>query len=170
MNREPIKIIGDILKDCMSLTDDQIFIYNQDFKVPETSGLFIVMQYNSSQNYSTNNEFIPADEGVEGAQEKISMLNRESYTINVISKNDEARQKKEEVVMSLNSNYSQDQQGLYQFKIANLSDSFTNVSELEGAGMLNRFAITVNLLAFYDKTLNTSYYDTFTNEIEIDNT
>ena len=168
MDREPIKIIGDILKNCMILTDDQIFIYNQDFKLPETSGLFILLQYNTSSNYSTTNEFIPADEMVEGGQESISMLTKESYTINVVSKNDEARQRKEEVIMSLNSNFSQDQQGLYQFQIARVSDSFTNVSELEGAGMLNRFAINISLLAHYNKTIDTTYYDTFTNEIKID--
>jgi hypothetical protein len=168
MNREPIKIIGDILKNCMTLADDQIFIYNQDFKLPETSGLFVLMQYNTSANYSSTNEFIPADEGVEGGQESISMLTKEDYTINVISKNDEARQRKEEVIMSLNSNFSQDQQGLYQFQIARVSNSFVNVSELEGAGMLNRFAINISLLAHYNKTIDTTYYDDFTNQIEFD--
>ena len=131
MNREPIKIIGDILKNCMALTTGQIFIYNQDFKLPETSGLFILMQYNTSSNYSSTNEFLPAAEGVDTAQESISMLTKEDYTINVISKNDDARQRKEEVIMSLNSNFSQNQQGLYQFQIARVSNSFVNVSELE---------------------------------------
>lgn len=168
MNREPIKIIGDILKNCMSLNDNQIWIYNQDFKIPETSGLFVLLQYNSSQNYSSTNEFVPAPEGTDTAEENISMLTKEDYTINVISKNDEARQRKEEVILSLNSNYSQNQQGLYQFQIARLSNSFVNVSELEGAGMLNRFAINISLLAHYNKTIDTVFYDDFTNQIEFD--
>lgn len=168
MNREPIKIIGDIIKNCMTLTDDQIFIYNQDFKLPETSGLFVILQYNSSQNYSSVNEFIPAPEGTDTAEESISMLTKEDYTINVISKNDEARQRKEEVILSLNSNYSQNQQGTYQFQIARISNSFVNVSELEGAGMINRFAINISLLAHYNKTIDTVFYDDFTNQIEID--
>lgn len=168
MNREPIKIIGDILKNCMALTDDQIWIYNQDFKIPETSGLFILLQYNNSDNYSSTNEFLPAPEGTDTAQESTSILTREDYTINVISKNDDARSRKEEVIMSLNSNYSQDLQGLYQFQIAKVSNSFVNVSELEGAGMLNRFAINVSLLAHYNKTIDTAFYDDFTNQIEND--
>jgi len=167
MNREPIKIIGDILTEFMSLSAGQVMIYNQDFKLPETSGLFIILQYNSSQNYSSINEFIPAAEGIEGGQESITTLMKEDYTINVISKNDEARQRKEEVIMGLNSNFSQDKQGLYQFQIARVSNSFVNVSELEGAGMLNRFAINISLLAHYTKTINTSYYDDFTNQILI---
>jgi len=169
MNREPIKILGDILKNCMVLTDQQIFIYNQDFKLPETSGLFIILQYNNSTNYSSTNTFIPADEGEEGGQECIAMNAKEEYTINIISKNDEARQRKEEVIMSLNSNFSKDQQGLYQFQIAQISSSFVNVSELEGAGMLNRYAINISLLAHYSKTMDTTYYDNnFISEIDTD--
>jgi hypothetical protein len=147
----------------MALTNDQIYIYNQDFKIPETSGLFILMQYNTSDNYSSTNEFLEATE-----QESISMLTKEDYTVNVVSKNDDARLRKEEVIMSLNSNYSQDQQGLHQFQIARVSNSFVNVSELEGAGMLNRFAINISLLAHYNKTIDTVFYDDFTNQIEID--
>lgn len=166
MNREPIKIIGDIIKNNMVLTDDQIFIYNQDFKIPPTKGMFILLQYNTSQPYSAVNKFMPAAIGLEGAEESISITMKEDYTINIISKNDEARQRKEEILMALNSNYSQDQQGLYQFQIAKISNSFVNVSELEGAGMLNRFAINISLLAHYNKTIDTAYYDDFTNQIE----
>jgi hypothetical protein len=71
--------------------------------------------------------------------------------------------------MSLNSNFSKDQQGLYQFQIAQISNSFVNVSELEGAGMLNRYAINISLLAHYSKTMDTTYYDNnFISEIDTD--
>jgi len=129
MNREPIKIVADIIKEIMGLTDQQIFIYNQDFKLPETSGLFVVIQFNTSQIYSSTNEFVPTDEG---ANEVLSTLTREDYTINVMSKDDTARTRKEEVILSLNSNYSRNQQELYQFKIGRVTGNFTNVSELEG--------------------------------------
>jgi hypothetical protein len=169
MDRETIKILADIIKNGMSLTDEQIFIYNQDYVIPETSGLFIVLQNLSSNNYSTNNTFIPQPEGIEGAQESITMLTREEYLINIISKNDEARQRKEEVILSINSNFSKNKQELYQFKIANLSNSFLNVSELEGAGIVNRFAINISVLAYYNNTINTDYYDNnFINQIETD--
>ena len=37
MNREPILILGDIIKDFMILNDDQIYIYNQNFNPTNTS-------------------------------------------------------------------------------------------------------------------------------------
>lgn len=163
MNREPIKIVGDIIKEIMGLSDQQIFIYNQDFKLPQTSGLFVVIQYNTSQIYSSTNEFEPTDVG---ANEILVTQTREDYTINVMSKDDTARTRKEEVILSLNSNYSRNQQELYQFKIGRVTGNFTNVSELEGAGFYNRFALPISLLAHYSKTVSTPYYDIFTNSIE----
>ena len=167
MNREPILILKDILQDRMLLTDEQIFIYNQDFKIPTTQGLFVVLNYGTTQNYSTTNQFIPADEAEEGAEENISMLTKEDYIINLMSKNNEARLRKEEAIMAFNSNFSQEKQNEFQFQIARISNSFNNVSELEGAGMLNRFAITISLLAHYSQTNDTAYYDTFPKQITI---
>lgn len=160
MNREPVKILCDIIKNIMGLTDQQIFIYNQNFKIPETSGLFVVVQYNTSQIYANNNEFLDATQ-----EELLTTQTREDYTINVMSKDDTARTRKEEVILALNSNYSKNQQELYQFKIGRITGSFTNVSELEGAAVINRFALPVSLLAHYSKTLSTDYYETFTNSI-----
>ena len=160
MNREPVKILCDIIKNLMGLTDQQIFIYNQNFKIPETSGIFVVVQYNTSQIYANNNEFLDATQ-----EELLTTQTREDYTINVMSCDDTARTRKEEVILALNSNYSRNQQELYQFKIGRITGSFTNVSELEGAAVINRFALPVSLLAHYNKTLSADYYDNFTNSI-----
>ena len=162
MNREPVKILADIIKNVMGLNDQQIFIYNQDFKIPDSSGLFVVIQYNSSTPYSSVNEFIPT---VEGGDEILTTQTREEYTVNVMSKDDTARTRKEEVILGLNSNYSRNQQELHQFKIGRITGSFTNVSEVEGAGTINRFALPISLLAHYSKTISTDFYDTFTNSI-----
>lgn len=167
MNREPIKIIGDIVKNFMDLTEEQILIYNQDFILPATSGLFIILQDTTSQAFASNNRFIPATENVVGAEENIISLNKEEIIINVISKNSEARLRRAEIAMALRTNFSQGQQEIYQFKITNITSSL-NVSEAEGAGMLNRFATTVSLFTHYEKTINTPYYDNFTNNLLVD--
>ena len=152
----------------MSLTDDQIFIYNQDFKIPETSGLFVVMNRGLAQTYSVTNEFLPAPEGTDTAQQSISSLRKENYIINLMSKNDEARLREFEVDLALRSDFSANQQELYQFKITNINDGNSNVSELEGAGTLTRFAINISLFAHYNKTIDTVFYDDFTNQINIE--
>ena len=151
----------------MGLSEEQILIYNQDFILPDSSGLFIILQDTTSQVFASNNRFIPAAENVVGAEENIISLNKEEIIINVISKNSEARLRRAEIGMALRSNFSQGQQELYQFKITNITSSL-NVSEAEGAGMLNRFATTVSLFAHYEKTIDTPYYDNFTNNLLVD--
>jgi hypothetical protein len=162
MNREPILIIADIIQNELGLTDSQVFIYNQDYKLPETSGLFIVLVNDSSEIFSNSSKFIATQNT---SQEVINYLAKEEYSINIMSKNSEARTRKEEVVMALISNYAKEQQDKYQFKIAQIPNSFTNVSELEGAGMLNRFVVNLSVLTWQQKTKNIPYFDQFTKQI-----
>ena len=162
MNRESILIIADIIQNELGLTNSQVFIYNQDYKLPETSGLFIVLVNDSSEIYSNSNRYVGT---VNNSQEVINLLAKEEYSINIMSKNSEARTRKEEVVMALISNYAKEQQDKYQFKIAQIPNSFTNVSELEGAGMLNRFVINLSVLTWKQKTKEISYFDQFTKQI-----
>jgi hypothetical protein len=161
--REPIKIIRDIIKDFMGLDEDKIYIYNQDFK-SNTGDLQVIIQFQSSTPYSNINKFIPADQGVEGAIQSLRLLTREDYTINILSKNTDARIRKEEILLALMTQEAQDKQGEYNFKISNISSSFIDVSEVEASGSLNRYAITISLLTSYTKEILAPYYDSFTIE------
>lgn len=161
--REPIKIIRDIIKDFMGLDEDKIYIYNQDFK-SNTGDLQVIIQFQSSTPYSNINKFIPADQGVEGAMQSLRLLTREDYTINILSKNTDARIRKEEILLALMTQEAQDKQGEYNFKISNISSSFIDVSEVEASGSLNRYAITISLLTSYTKEIVAPYYDSFTIE------
>ena len=39
--RPTVSIVREIIKDQLSLSDEQIWIYNQRIKIPDTKGLFI---------------------------------------------------------------------------------------------------------------------------------
>ena len=169
MDREPVLILADIIENFMSLGNGRIFIDNQNFKMPTDTGLFVVLQQISSNNYSTTNKFIPADEGQEGGQELITYRSQESYNINVMSRDSSARQRKEEVIMALNSDFSKNQQEKYSFKLAKISNSFNNISDVEGEAVLSRYVFNINLIAWYSSIRDTAYYDQFSNQILIDN-
>lgn len=163
MNREPILILSNIIESELGLANGRVWIYNQDYKMPEDSGLFVALDYVNSEPYAVNRSSLPIITG--GEQETVKMLAREEYAINILSKDSSARMRKEEVLMALNSTYSEQQQELYEFKIAQIPSGFTNVSELEGAGMLNRFVINIAVLAWYSKTKEIPYFDQFSNQI-----
>lgn len=165
---DSILIVADIIKEFMALNDNAVYIYNQDFK-RNTGDLQVVIQYNSSTPYSVTNKFKPNAEGVEGATQQLRVQTKEDYTINLLSKNEDARLRKEEVLMALISQRSIDLQNQYQFSIANISSSFIDVSEVEASGALNRFAITISLITSYMKEIDAPYYDDFTiGDVKVD--
>lgn len=148
----------------MVLTDQQIWIENQDFKIPETVGLFIIIQQTNSNTYSGTNKY-KENQVQDKIKENITSLTKEDYLINIMSKDDTARTRKEEVILALNSYKSQDEQGKYTFKISQIGN-MVNLSELEGSGMLTRYGLTISVLARYSLNREVPFYDTFSNEIE----
>jgi len=165
MNREVGKILRDIIKDSMSLTDQQIWLENLDFKISEQKGLFVIIQQTNSNSYSTTNRY-KEDVGQTKIQENITSLTREEYLINIMSKDTSARTRKEELILALNSYKSQDEQAKYDFKISQIGN-MVNLSELEGSGMLTRYGLTISVLARYNLTRDVPYYDTFSDETKI---
>jgi len=86
----------------------------------------------------------------------------QTMQIDVMSANTEARTRSQEVILALESIYSQQQQEKYQFKINKNITGFNNVSEAEGESNLNRFALTVTCFTFkYKSKIITDYYDKF---------
>ncbi len=65
------------------------------------------------------------------------------------------------MILALNSVYAEQQQELNSFRIFPLSQSFVNLSELEGAAIPYRFTISINMQYAVVKTKSVPYYDTF---------
>jgi len=86
----------------------------------------------------------------------------QTLQVDVMSANTEARTKSHEVILALESIYSQQQQEKYQFKLNKSNTGFNNVSEAEGESNLNRFALTITAFTWYYKTKQIpDYYDKF---------
>lgn len=166
MIREPILIIAEIIKDFLGLAANRVFIYEENINLPKDKDLYIAIQHINSQPYSLTNRQTPTETGF---QEEINLLTREEYIINVVSKNNEARTRKEEVILALNSSKSLELQEKYQFNIAKITSSFINISELEGAGILKRYAIKIVIMAHKSKINEIDYYDNnFITNLETD--
>lgn len=165
MEKEAIKILLQIIKEELGLNNNQLWIYNQDFQMPKTSGLFIVVNFISAKILSNNNYFEKNEEG--GITEIQTCLMKESVSINIMSKNREAITRKEEVLMALQSIYSQQMQELYEFKIAKIPSNFINISTVEGSSMYNRFQIVVALNTWHKKIKESSdeYFNKFGIEV-----
>ena len=89
------------------------------------------------------------------------MIVRKEIGIDVMSENDEARQRKEEVLMALVSTYSQNKQEENGFRIFRMPLTFIDISQAEGETMMKRFRINIVVHVKYTKTNTIAFYDAF---------
>lgn len=81
--------------------------------------------------------------------------------IDVFSRNDEARQRRYEILSALTSYYSQQIQEEYQFKIYNIPHRLINTSRAEGGATIYRYTITISTQYCKEWTREIDYYDKF---------
>ena len=157
--------IGDVAMDLlrriiireMSLDPSRVNIFNQRFAIPTDDGMFIYLECLPSKMISNRN--ITAQGGA-GLQEIQELNTWEQVNIGVFSKNLEALQRKEEVVMALYSQYAQQVQDANSFRIFQMSP-IQDLTRLEGTSQLYRYDITVTLHAWYQKIKAVEYFDQF---------
>lgn len=161
---EPIKVVADILQKEMSLAKGQIMLAYQQYEIPKTPGLFVALDYLASKPIAAGNFVSPTNTGMDELQQ-VTM--RHTIQIDILSFNNEARTRKEEVLMALSSVYSQQQQTANTIQIARISSEFTNTASLEETKMLNRFTIAIAVTALHSKLKGTAdYFDDFTTQFQ----
>lgn len=88
----------------------------------------------------------------------------DNLQIDISSKNSDARTRRHEVFMALNSYYSKQLQEKYGFRIFGLPSGFMNTSAAEGGTVVYRYSITFQCqyMRVYSRTvLGYDYYKTF---------
>lgn len=161
----PIKLFAEIIRKEMGLADDQVFLYNQKINIPKDDRLYIAIGVISNKPFSNTRKMIGNFE-----TEELSMNVKADLSVNIMSKGMDALERKEEVLMSLKSQYAQTQQEANSFHIGVLPQSFVNLSEVEGSAIPYRFNISVPIQYAVRKTKTVAYYDQYEKvEIATDN-
>jgi len=162
---EYVKVLADIITKELSLTpattepkDNRVFIYNQDFVIPTYDDMFIVLSESPGKVIANVNRYV--GEGVDTKEVQDLIMQRE-IGIDIMSKNSEARNRKEELLLALTSNYSQQKQEENGFRIFGHSFSFVDISENEGAARITRYRASVFLHVKYSKEKAVDYYSQF---------
>ena len=157
---EPLKVIADILQTKLGLKAGRVMLYNQKYNIPKDDKIFIMVGEEDNDVYAASTNTMDTPDG-SGYEERNDVLVRATAVIDVLSAGPEARERKHEVIMALNSIYSQQMQELNSLRIANLPVGFVNTSDLEASQMLNRFTIKFNILYRKSNKNSVDYYDTF---------
>lgn len=154
--------VCNIFESEMDLAADQVYVFNQKINFPPDSRIYIAVGLVSAKPFGSRNVSVSTSGGLE-EQQSVNML--ANLSINILSKGTEALMRKEEVILALKSTYSRSQQEKYGFGIASISNSFVNLSPLEGTSILNRFNIGVNIQYNVSKNKQIAYYDDFSDAV-----
>lgn len=156
MNREPVKVIADIISHEMDLPNDRIFIYNDGRELPKDDGLYIVLSVMSRPPFGVKSSYKETEDGLV----EVQTLNvKETIIASAVSKNTDARTRAYEVQMAINSVFSEQKQEEYGCHISMIAP-VRDMSFLENTARLNRFDTEITLLAAYEKVKDIDYFNT----------
>ncbi len=169
--------IIDILVQEMAIPDSDIWLANENRKVPDDDGLYFTVGFLDAQVMSSKSEMIQKDlGGGDFAQfERGIVRTREYINIDIFSRLIVAEERKHEILMALKSFYSQRKQEQERFKIFEIPNGFVNTSSAEGGSNIRRFTITIPTFVWYIKERQLSpdggeYYDDFDTRVDDENT
>lgn len=181
MNRLTAQILIDILRNRMDLDEQQIWIRNQNRKIPGTDGVFVVVGFVNAPAVLGNvtkmiEETQIVDEVEVVVQREVNYVTvLENIQIDIMSRNNDALARQWEVIAAMQSFYAQQQQELNCFKIFRIPRGFIDTSAAEGGSQINRYSINVACMVWYtnDSSMNSplgDYYDEFKTRVDDEKT
>lgn len=151
----PLELFCDIIETEMGLSQGQVYLWDQKLNIPKDSRLYIAVGILSCKPFGNSNTLNSNGDSVQSVNMS-AML-----SIDILSRSKDARNRKEEIILALGSDYAERQQELNSFYVSRLTNNFVNLSEEDGAAIPYRFNITATIQYFVSKTSAVSYYDTF---------
>lgn len=156
----PLLLFCEIIQREMGLANGRVYLWDQKIMQPTDAGIYIAVSVPSCKPFANT---IQTDGGGSGldALQVVNML--ATLEIDIISRGPGARDRKEEVVLALNSIYAQSQQETNSFYIGKIPPSarFLNLSNIDGAAIPYRYKIAVNMQYAVTKRKAVPYFDNF---------
>lgn len=156
---DALLLFCEILQRELGLEQGRVFLWDQKIFQPTDQGLYIAVSVATGHPFANN-----IQAGTDGWNNSVQTLNMmATLDLDIISRGVGALRRKEEVIMALDSIYSQSQQEGNSFYIGKLPPTakFVNLSVIDGAAIPYRFRISVNIQYSVSKTKPVEYFGTF---------
>ena len=151
---KPLGLVAEIIRRELDLHSNQVYIYNQEFKIPPDERLYISVGIGTLKPFGNIKTRDPLTD------QTIHQINMQAMLdINIMSKSEAALDKKEEVLMAFQSDYGQNQQTINGFYIAPITTNLTNLSNIEGSSIPYRFHFSTNIQYLVEKRQGFEYYE-----------
>ena len=150
----------------MSLSETRVNIFNQRIseELLEKPDLFVYIECLPSRVISSRSKYWL--DPISGDYKEVLDVNMlDPVLIGLFSRTTEALVRKDEVVMALNSHYAQQLQEAHSFKIFR-NMPIQDMTMLEGAALLYRYDIPVQLFSWSQKITTVDFFDTFKGQVK----
>lgn len=154
----PLRLLCEIIQREMQLSIDRVYLWDQKKMMPKDDGLWVVVSEQSCKPFGNVNKFHGSLSENE-ARQYVAM--QALVGIDMISRGPSARDRKEELISILKSDYAQRQQTTNSFMLASIPSTFVNLSEVDGAAIPYRYHISLQMQYAYTRTKMVSYFDDF---------
>lgn len=163
--------VVDIIRKEMGLDQQHIWIQAQNRKIPPNSNdLYVVVGVVDFLPISSKSYFREVEDSGDSSAtiERQILYGRANVQVDIFSRSNEARNRRGEILMALNSFYSKEIQDRNQFRIFELPSTFINLSGLAGGSDINRFTMRFYAMIAETKEKSSDYYDTFNAQLRIE--
>lgn len=157
---DPLLLFCDVLQNQLGLSVGRVYLWDQKLAVPSDAGLYIAVSVLSCKAFGNTNRHDGSGSGLVSNQ-SVNMYAQ--LQVDIASRDNSARMRKEEVLMALVSDYAQIQQEANSFYISKLPPGaqFNNLSSQDGAAIPYRFVISVGIQYAATKNVAVPYINTF---------
>jgi len=156
--------VVDIIRTELGLDQQHIWIQSQNRKIPPNSNdLYVVVGVVDFLPISSKSYYMS-----EKDIERQIIYGRANVQVDIFSRSNEARNRRGEILMALNSFYSKGIQDSKQFRIFELPSTFLNLSGLAGGSDINRFTMRFYAMIAESKEKSSDYYNIFNEELHIE--
>lgn len=157
---DTLNLLVQIIREFLNFKNDQVVVYNQGWKIPADSRVYVSVGLVSSRAFGSRRSYEDSPDG-KSLLEVIILNTQELISLNVYSFSEDAIEAKDAVMAALHSTLGEQLMEQYQFKLASIPTPMQDLSGLEGASRLYRFQATVAVLRGRRKENVVQYYDDF---------
>lgn len=153
---DPLLLFCEIIQNQMGLQNGRVYLWDQKVFQPSDAGLYVAVSVLVPRVYANIKSHTPTSGGLNSNQ---SLNVAATLQIDIMSRDTSALTRKEEVLLALNSDYSEKQQNANSFYIGKIPPGaqFTNLSLVDGAAIPYRFVISLIMQYSYAKTQPVDY-------------
>lgn len=159
----PLLLFCDIIQNQLGLANGRVYLWDQKIFQPSDNGLYVAVAVVSCKPFSNNIQPAIISSVPDWSQSAQYTNFLAQLDVNIISRDTSAVLRKEEVLMALNSTYSEQQQESNSFLIGRVSPQggFKNLSMVDGAAIPYRFNISINMQYVVTKQQPIDTFGTF---------